>query len=99
MIGNESARAYLFDTTGKQLALLEDEVGGINSLAWSPDGKVLVGGDGVTMWQADGRRMATLSNSSSSTRSVAWSPDGTMFAVGSDRNYGRGTAVTDFFSA
>ncbi len=95
VIGNESARAYLYDTAGNELAQLEDPVGSITSLAWSPDGQFLVGGDGVSVWQADGRRLASLSEGPSAVSSVAWSPDGTLFAVGSARNYGRGTAITD----
>jgi WD40 repeat protein len=95
VIGNESAQATEFDTTGNTVATLQDPVGSINSLAWSPDRKVLVGGDGVTMWSADGTRVISLSDGPSSLTSVAWSPDGLMFAVGFDRNYGRGTAVTD----
>ncbi len=95
VIGNESSTAHMYDTAGNELAQLEDPVGDIYRLAWSPDGQFLVGGDGVSVWQADGRRVASLSTGPSAVTSVAWSPDGTMFAVGSTRNYGRGTAVTD----
>jgi WD40 repeat protein len=95
VIGNESARAYLFNTQGQELAQLDDPLGSIASLAWSPDGQFLVGGDGVSVWQADGRRVTSLSHGPSSVSSVAWSPDGSMFAVGFSHNYGRGSAVTD----
>ncbi len=95
VIGNENARAYLFDTTGKELAELEDPVGSITSLAWSPDGQFIVGGDGVSVWNADGRRITSLSKGPSAVESVAWSPDGEMFAVCFSRNYGRGSSVTD----
>jgi len=95
VVGNESARAYMYDTSGNELAQLEDSVGSISSLAWSPDGQFLVGGDGVNVWQANGRHLASLSAGPSGVSSVAWSPDGTMFAVGSVRNYGRSTAITD----
>lgn len=94
-IGNESGQGYEFDTTCRRVALLQDQVGGITSIAWSPDSKFLVGGDGVTLWRAEGERLDALSHGPSSVTSVAWSPDGTMFAVGSDRNYGRGAALTD----
>ncbi len=80
---------------GHALAQFDDPVGSITSLAWSPDGQFLVGGDGVSVWQADGRRLASLSEGPSGVSCVAWSPDGTLFAVGSARNYGRGTAITD----
>ena len=95
MIGNESARAYMYDTAGNELATLEDPVGSITSLAWSPNGQLLVGGDGVSVWQSDGSRLTSLSSGPSAVSSVSWSPDGTMFAVGFSRNYGRSSSVTD----
>ncbi len=95
IIGNESARAYMYDTAGNALATLEDPVGGITSLAWSPNGQLLVGGDGVSVWQSDGSRLTSLSRGPSAVSSVSWSPDGTMFAVGFSRNYGRSSSVTD----
>ena len=96
VIGDENGRAHMYDTSGQALAELDDPVGDINCLAWSPDGRFLVGGDGVGVWQADGRRLALLAaNSPSAVTAVAWSPDGTKFAVGAARNYGRSPAKTD----
>jgi WD40 repeat protein len=95
VVGDENARAYMFDTAGNELAEMEDPVGDINSLAWSPDGRFLVGGDGVSVWSEDGTHLASLSDGPSTVTAVAWTPDGTMFAAGSARNYGRGSAITD----
>lgn len=95
VVGNESGNADMYDTVGNKLAQLDDPVGSITSLAWSPNGQFLVGGDGVSVWQADGRRLTSLSKGPSAVSSVVWSPDGKMFAVGSARNYGRSSAITD----
>ena len=95
VIGDENSRAYIFDTAGHRLAQLEDPVGGITSLAWSSDGRYLVGGDGVSVWRSDGQRIAVLSGGPSAVVSVAWSPDGRMFAVANSRNYGRASAANN----
>jgi WD40 repeat protein len=95
VIGDENGNAYLFDTAGHELAQLHDPLGGITSLAWSPDGRYLAGGDGVSLWQADGAPLASLSGDSSSVTSLMWSPDGSLLAAGSSRNYGRAAAATN----
>ncbi len=95
VIGNESGQAYEFDTTGKGVAHLEDPLGNIDTLGWSPDGKLLVGGDGVCLWQGDGKRVAALSDGNNRVTSVAWSPDGAMFAAATDSKFASGTTLTD----
>jgi len=93
--GDENGVATILDTTGHEQASLENPMGGITSLAWSPDGKTIIGGDGVGVWQPDGQRVANLSNGPSSVTKVAWSPGGKMFAASFSRNYGRSRATTD----
>ena len=53
----------------------------MDTLAWSPDGQILAGGDGVTFWRADGSRLATHGRVGGRTNSVAWSPDGKLLAT------------------
>jgi WD40 repeat protein len=86
-IGNESGVAVVYDTAGRQVAVLQDQVGGITSLSWSPDGSLLAGGDGVTIWAVlNGGTVRTLLRARSSVASVAWSPDGRWLAAGTGRN-------------
>jgi WD40 repeat protein len=64
-------------------------VGGVWSVAWSPDGRRLAscGLDGsLRIWQTDaaGRQVATLGGQMGALRSVAWSPDGRRVASGGD---------------
>ncbi|QTR50994.1 WD40 domain-containing protein [Candidatus Thiothrix anitrata] len=65
-------------------------IGQVNALAYSPDGKVIASGSGdntVRLWEAaTGKELKTLSGHSDSVYALAYSPDGKVIASGSDDN-------------
>ena len=71
--------------TGTNIATLEGHRGGVNSVAFSPDGTTLASGYYVTvkLWDvATGTNIATLEGHRGGVNSVAFSPDGTTLASG-----------------
>ncbi|WP_335977000.1 WD40 repeat domain-containing serine/threonine protein kinase [Streptomyces sp. CA2R106] len=61
--------------------------GGVNSIAFSPDGRTLAGGcddHAVRLWDVATRRTATLTGHTGAVKAVAFSPDGTMLATGGE---------------
>ena len=61
--------------------------GGVNSIAFSPDGKTLAGGcddHAVRLWDVATRRATTLPGHTGAVKAVAFSPDGKTLATGSD---------------
>jgi hypothetical protein len=77
---------YLKRLCHAELLTLDGHTGGVNCVAWSPDGQRLVSGgkDGaVIVWDAQTARMIhTLAGHKRPVRVVAFSPDGTRLASG-----------------
>jgi WD40 repeat protein len=72
--------------TSQELATLKEHEFGVNSVAFSPDGKTLASGSGdrIVMWDAKTRQeLATLKERDDPAFSVAFSPDGRTLASGS----------------
>ncbi len=74
-IGDESGNLQLYDRNGQLLTSRQSQ-GDINSIAWSPDGKLLAAGRDV--WKPDGTRLTATNGG---VNGVAWSPDGQFLVV------------------
>jgi WD40 repeat protein len=71
---------------GNELRSLQGHPVGVNSVAFSPDGRTLAGGGGevVKLWDVGGgKELRTLQGHHRPVNSVAFSPDGQMLASGS----------------
>ncbi len=91
-----SDEIMMFDTTGKQLALIfhRDEPTGILSVKWHPSGEFFASGDYghekegkptlLQFWNADGSPKKTISGHHAEIRNLRWSSDGKMLATASD---------------
>src|SRR5258706_930724 len=49
-IGNESGSVDIYDVEGNVIAHVQNKQGNADALAWSPNGLILAGGDGVNLW-------------------------------------------------
>ncbi len=78
-IGDESGYVEIYTLTGRKIAKLQDS-GGVNSLTWSPDGRLLAGLS--TIFSPEGKYLYTLRDQSRYVNSNAWSPDGKLLASG-----------------
>jgi WD40 repeat protein len=75
---------------GEKRARLLGHNGGINSLDWDPNGKILASGSDdktIILWDSEnGSRLAALFGHRDKVNSVAFNPDGTKLATGSSDN-------------
>ncbi len=84
---DETTRIWDADT-GNHLRTLKRHTYGVNSLAFSPDGRELASSSGsdatIQLWDADtGKLLRTLTGHTSSVYGVAFSPNGRIIASGS----------------
>ncbi|RCJ42404.1 hypothetical protein A6770_34880 [Nostoc minutum NIES-26] len=77
----------LMNITTRTSQIIEGHSGQVNSLAWSPDGKVLVSASQdsrIRLWDKETKQLkTTLEGHSGDVYSVAWSPDGKILASAS----------------
>lgn len=73
--------------TGRQIRLLEGHSNMVNSVHWSPKGKILASGSDdytIRLWEAaTGRFLQELKSHLGRVDSVAWSPEGKLLCSGS----------------
>lgn len=86
--GNGIGEIKLWDLeTGEELLTLKIQSTNANSLAFSPDGKLLAAGEGasVRIWEVpSGRALGTFAGSAADINSLAFSGDGRTLCGGSD---------------
>jgi WD40 repeat protein len=84
-IGNESGTVWVYAADGTALAELHNE-GNVDVMAWSPDGKLLAGGDTIWAWNGTGFDVHG-GMQAGRVWSLAWSPDSSTLATAdSNRN-------------
>lgn len=77
---------YLTDASDKTGIFVSGHTAKINSLSWSPDGKILASASDdntVRLWASTGTALATLTGHTGRVLSVAWSFDGKILASAS----------------
>ena len=87
--GSEDGTLFLWDvSTGERIRRFEGHTGGINDIAFSPDGSTAVSGSGdqtTILWDvATGQIIRQLTGYSAGVTTVAFSPDGHLIAAGCD---------------
>ncbi|MCY3553269.1 MAG: cohesin domain-containing protein [Candidatus Poribacteria bacterium] len=91
---SSSIGIWIYDAnTYAEVALFTEHTQPVNSVAYSPDGKMLVSGSAdntVRLWNAHtGQLLNTLEEHTGDVTSVAFSPNGKMFVSGSRDNTAR----------
>ncbi len=87
--GSDDTTIRLQDVeTGQLVRTLEGHIAGVNSVTFSPDGRLLASGsldNTVRLWDAaSGQLVRTLEGHTDNVNSVAFSPNGRLLASGSD---------------
>jgi WD40 repeat protein len=79
-IGDESGNVSLYGTDGTPVTHMSNSEGNVDVMAWSPDGKVLAGGN--TLWRLTGGEAIVLGSlGGGRVVSLAWSPTSTVIAT------------------
>ncbi|MEM1309892.1 MAG: TIR domain-containing protein [Cyanobacteria bacterium P01_H01_bin.153] len=85
---SEDATVKIWTFDGNLVTTLNGDVGGFQTLMWTPDNQLIAGDEqgNIHIWDAAGVAIAKFQNSQSALIAIALSPDGqTLAAVGSDR--------------
>lgn len=85
---SEDATVKIWALDGSLVTTLSGDVGGFQTLLWTPDNQLIAGDEqgNIYIWDAAGTAIAKFESSQSALIALALSPDGqTLAAVGSDR--------------
>ena len=78
-IGNESGIVWVYNVDGTLISKLQN-AGNVDTIAWSPDGKLLAGGNSIWAWE--GKTFEQVGGiSAGRIWKLAWSPDSAMLAI------------------
>lgn len=79
-IGNESGIIWVYNVDGTQVAQLQN-AGNVDVLAWSPNRKLLAGGNAIWTWDGTTFKQSGGMEAGWGVWSLSWSPDGTQIAT------------------
>jgi WD40 repeat protein len=79
-IGNESGNVSVYGADGTWIDDMHNQYGNVDTMAWSPDGRILAGAN--MLWELDGDQFTERAHvGTERLTSVAWSPDGRVIAI------------------
>jgi WD40 repeat protein len=78
-IGNESGNVWVYNVDGTEVAQLHND-GNVDTIAWSPDGSLLAGGNSIWAWDVAAFKQQG-GISSGRIWNLAWSPDNAEIAT------------------